>query len=181
MTWVATATLAVSAYTGHQASKANNELSEQNRDNAVISQTYDNRSLNERQREEDEVTADKKLEARIAAMKAKSTLQAQGKNIDGNSMDSQRKSIDNSLGRVLSQLDSNSESQRRQLDMSKKGTTASAQSRINSVPKTKYDPTADIAGAGLSIYGGFKSAQREHGKTHANKLTAKQYAFGDWG
>jgi len=180
MSWVASAGLAISLYAGSQAADAQNELSDENWENAILSQTYENRGLNERQREEDQITADKKLEATISALQAKSSLQAKGKNIAGVSMDRQAQDVNDALSMVLTQLNDNASSQRRQLDFDKEGASSRAQSRINSVPKTSYDPTMDIAKTGLSIYGGFKDTQSKAKIAGMEPVTFGSYVRGDW-
>ncbi|WP_432473731.1 virion core protein, T7 gp14 family [Amphritea sp. HPY] len=180
MTWVATATLAVTAYTSHEASKTNNALSEQNRDAAVVSQTYDNRSLNEQLRQEEELNADKKLELRLQALNAESTMQASERGVAGTSVDRQSQEVSNMLGLAIQQINDNEAGSRNQLEMSKKGTTAQAQSRINSMPKTSYNPMADIAKTGLSIYGGFGQAKSAAKANDLKQPSFTDYAFGDW-
>lgn len=165
--WFALGTLALTAFQSMQASKANNELSEQNYESAVTSQTYENRGINEGLREDQDIYSDKKLEMMKEAMKAKSTLQARGRSISG--ADGQSQEITNSLGLAINQMKSTLEGQQRQTDMEKKGTTASAQSRINSIPKTSYNPLMDIASTGLSIGTDFKAAQSAHSAATAGK------------
>lgn len=158
--WFQLAMAAFSMVQGVQASKAQDKLSEQNRDSAVMSQTYENRSINEGLREDQDIAADQKLEATIATLKNQSTLQARGRNVSG--ADGQSKELGNELGRAIQQINSTLEGRQRQAEMEKKGTSARAESRINSVPKGSYNPIMDIASTGLSIYGDFKGAQRDH-------------------
>lgn len=176
--WQLAAMAAMSMIQNAQQSRINNKLSEQNRDAAVVSQTYENRSLNERLREEQEIAGDKALEMKKEALKATSTLQARGRNISG--ADGLSQEIVNDLGTALGQLRENVAGKQRQTALEKKGTTSRAESRINSMPKTKYNPAMDLASAGLSIYGDFKGSQRSHSAATGGKGVLE---FGDyfWG
>lgn len=180
MSWVATATLALTAYQGHQSAKANNAVSEQNHKAALIAQTYENRSINEGLREEQDIAADKKLEMQKQALKATSTLQAQGRSVAGGDGISQE--IMNNLGSAVSQLEATVAGKRRQASMEKRGATARAQSRINSMPKVSYNPVADVAQAGLAIYGDFKTESRavHQASGGAKDLSALDYFWGDY-
>ena len=180
MSWIASAGLALSVYTGSQASKANNALSEANYESAVTSQTYENRGINEGLREDQDIAADRKLEMMKDALKAKSTLQARGRSVSG--ADGQSQEITNNLGLAINQLNSTLEGRQRQVEMEKKGTTASAQSRINSMPKTNYNPLSDIVSTGLSIGTSFNTAKRQYHDDTGGKgvLEFADYAWGDY-
>lgn len=180
MSWVAVASTSLSLYAGYETAKQSEDLSEDNREASVVAQTYDNRQLNERQRQQEEVTSDQKLEARIKALRAESTMQAAGRNISGVSVDRQRQDVRDSLGNVISQLNSNTANQRQQLKADKISTTSTAQSRINSVPKKSYNPLMDLAQGGLSIYGGFQGAKRQAKGNDLPAPSFTDYAFGDW-
>lgn len=180
MSWVASAGLALTVYTGSQASKSQNALSEANHESAVTSMTYENRGINEGLREDQAIAADKKLEMMKQALKAQSTLQARGRSVSG--ADGQSKEISNNLGHAISQINATLEGRSRQAEMEKRGTSARAESRINSVPKTSFNPMADVAQAGLSIYGGYKDAQRQYSADTGGKgdLEFSEYFWGDY-
>tara|TARA_R110001606_G_scaffold388303_2_gene553526 strand:+ start:26072 stop:26617 length:546 start_codon:yes stop_codon:yes gene_type:complete len=180
MAYVNLAALAISAYAGNENAKNNNEIAENNYGASIEAQSDTNTQLNEQTRQQEEITADQELEARIKALQAQSTLQASGRGVSGVSVDRQSQAIQNSLGKYLQDSTSNTESSRRQLSMSKKGVTAQTQSRINSTPRAAYDPTADIVNTGLSIYTGFDSAKRSAAKNDMEQPSFTDYTTGDW-
>jgi hypothetical protein len=180
VTWVAVGTLAVTAITSYQANSANNKAAAKNGLAAIQAQTYENRGLNEQTREQGEVDSDRKLEAMKEALKAKGTIQAQAKNVTG-STEGTSQEITNNLGNFLSQIQANQDSRGRALENSKRGTSAQATDRINSMPKTKYNPTADLAKAGLSIYGGYKADGAAAKAGGFSQPSFGDYAYGrDW-
>lgn len=180
MSWIATAGLTLTAYQGYSQAESNNKTADKNYKSAIEAQADDNTQLNEQTRQQEEIDADKNLEARIQALRAQSTLQAQGRNVSGTSVDRQQQAVNNSLGSFLQDSMSNMEATRRQLEMNKKGITTQTQSRINSTPKTKYNPTVDIISTGLTIYGGFSDAKATAAKNDTKAPSFKDYATGDW-
>lgn len=178
--FLAIASLMLSAYAQKRASDNNNEIADQNYTSAIEAQTIDNRQLNEQTRQQEEQDADQNLEARIQALRAQSALQAQGRNVSGTSVDRQRNAVTNSLGKYMQDAEANRESARRQLDVSKKGTSAQTQSRINSTPKTSYNPTLDIISTGLTIKGDYNNAKKDAAKADLKTPTFSDYIMGEW-
>lgn len=178
--WPQLAMMAVSMIAGSQQSRAQNAAALQNRDSAVLSQTYENRALNDRQRQEEQMTMEKAVEAQVQALQAGGMIQASERNISGVSYERQQQDVQDAYGQVVAQLTGNTAGQRRQLELSKKGTSAQAQSRINSMPLTSYNPAMDIVQGGLAIAGDYSGKKFAMKQSTGKELSFKDYTFGDW-
>lgn len=132
---------------------AQNALYAQNAEHAINAQTNENRGINERVRQEQDVAAQNKRKLLVDMISAQSTSKATGKALTGNSVDRLQQTISNQVGQMINDLNYNIEGMLRNAEMQKEGTNSKAQSRINSVQRADYDPTLDFLSAGLSIYG----------------------------
>jgi len=189
MSWLFVGATVLTVAGGYENAENNKRLSKyqnirtvQDRDNAVISQTYTNQGLNEQLRQEEEITADQKLELQIQALQASSNEQLRDNGVAGVSSDRRQASISTALGNAISQLDSNAAGTRRQTELEKKGGAHRTASRINSMQLIKpqaYNPTADIAKGGLQIYGGYQGAKADARTADKPEPSFTQYAFGD--
>jgi len=157
------------------------KLSEANRNNAVIAQTYSNRGANEQLRQGEEVAADQELELQIQALQASSSLQTVNNGVAGVSIDRKQSSVGMALSKALSQMESNAAGARAQLAMQKKGTEARTTGRINSMPfyTNTYNPAVDIAKTGLQIYGGYQDSNAALKNADKPTQSFTQYVFGD--
>jgi len=151
--WMQLAGLGLSVIQGFGNAKDNNKMSKANRDNAVMAQTYDNRAINARLRQSEDVSAGEKRAVRLAALETNSAMKAQGKNIGGTTHQRLLQKPFNIAAAQIQNANYNERGERMQAISEKKGTTAAAQSRINSMPIKKYNPMGDILNAGLSIAG----------------------------
>ncbi len=188
MTWVNVAVVAATAVVGvvqnqqagDAAEKNQNRLSSQNRNNAITSQMYGNRGANAQLRQSEDVNADEELELQIQALQAESDLQLRDNGVRGVSIDRQHDAVASALSKSISQLDSNTDNARTQLEMDKKAGAAQATGRINSMPivKNLYDPTADIVKGGLQIYGAYQSGEAKKKAADVPDSSSSQGAFG---
>lgn len=149
---LAGAQLAMSVIQGNQASDAQNAFSEQNANNAIEAQTNSNRAINRRLLQEQEVAGDKKRRLLVQMIEAQSTRAATGKTTSGNTIDRLSRSINNQVGQAIEDINYNLSGALLNAEDEKLGVSSRTQSRINSVPRTSYDPTFDLIKGGLNIY-----------------------------
>lgn len=163
-----------------KATKEQNAFYEQNAENAIEGQTYENRGINERVRQEQDVAGQQKRKKLVEALSAQSTAKARGKTTAGISIERLEQSVNNQLGEFIADINYNLEGALRNAEMQKEGVTAQTESRINSVPKADYDADADLIRGGLQIASGYQSDQRALKAASPSPSTYQKQGFFDW-
>jgi hypothetical protein len=177
---LAGASMALQYYQGQQAADDQNDLNRQNAENAIIGQTYENRGTNEAIRQEQDVAGQQKRKVLVEAIQAQSTRKAIGKATSGASVDRLHQSLSNQVGQAIGDIKYNLEGSVRSSESRKKAGQASTQSRINSVPTAKYNPTADLVKGGLSIASAYAGDQAALKAASPDPSTFESQGFYDW-
>mgnify|MGYP000022797486 CR=1 FL=1 len=138
--------------------EAQNKLYKQNADSAITGQAHENKGINARIDQEQVVAAQQKKDLLIQMISAKSTRQARGSGIGGNSVDRLSQSINNKVGSAIDDINFNLSGALFNADMKKTAVTSQTQSRINRVPRSGYAPALDFVTGGLNIVSSVMSA-----------------------
>ena len=178
--WMALASTTFNILNGMGGADANNKMAKANRDNAVLSQSYENRGINERLRQEEEALSQQKREVVEAAMVKKSMMQATENGVGGTARTRSSRNVTNHAGRSIANANANLGSYRAQAESDKRATEAKAQSRINSMPYKKYNPMMDLVSGGLQIAGGKSSFDKQQASIGKPKSTWGEYLSYGW-